>query len=374
MTIANLETIIDLQSWCRTWPPNGSSRIRAKEKLLRKHKGAFKSSWSQIGSPKSFTLTVPCNLAKLVKLFLGIIVRRHHRSETKRIAERAVRRIKEGTSAVLLQSGLDGKMVGGFHGKTPYERRFGVPFEGQIVPFGAMVEYHSISAAVATASVRQESRTRYIPQDTKIQYNLEDLCQEDLQDNHWQKSSVLLTRVVIGSEPRPEVRVQVPHEKHHDRLFVFDLDAAQNLYRKHFTVHTHTRIFLVRTSHVMTARVAQDCQCCVCLKTIPSLIMSLLDVPFRPFPPIFSSPTCSLTRPSASSTPLRQNFCATPPWRGMSGHLANPIPDTGYEPKFCIDVSNEHTPINLTTRIRNFPYEYDATIATTEDLDLPGHS
>ena len=45
------------------------------------------------------------------------------------------------------------------------------------------------------------------------------------------------------------------------------------------------------------------------------LIMSLLDVPFRPFPPIFSSPTCSLTRPSASSKPLtgiRRPPCATP--------------------------------------------------------------
>ena len=34
-----------MQSWCRTWPPNGSSRIRAKQKLLRKHKGGCKSSW-----------------------------------------------------------------------------------------------------------------------------------------------------------------------------------------------------------------------------------------------------------------------------------------------------------------------------------------
>ena len=74
----NLETIIDMQSWCRTRPPNGSSRIRAKQKLLRKHKGACKSSWSQIGSQKSFTLTIPWNLAKLVKIFPGIIVRRHH--------------------------------------------------------------------------------------------------------------------------------------------------------------------------------------------------------------------------------------------------------------------------------------------------------
>ena len=27
-------------------------------------------------------------------------------------------------------------------GKTPYERRFGLPFDGPIIPFGALVEYH----------------------------------------------------------------------------------------------------------------------------------------------------------------------------------------------------------------------------------------
>ena len=30
--------------------------------------------------------------------------------------------------------------------KTPYERRFGKPFEGPIVPFGSLVEYHPITA------------------------------------------------------------------------------------------------------------------------------------------------------------------------------------------------------------------------------------
>ena len=75
--VVNLETIIDMQSWCRTWPPNGSSRIRAKQKLLRKHTGACKSSWSQIGSLKSFTMTIPWNLAKPVKIFPVIFVRRH---------------------------------------------------------------------------------------------------------------------------------------------------------------------------------------------------------------------------------------------------------------------------------------------------------
>ena len=48
-----------------------------------------RSSWSQTGSLKSFTLTIPWNLAELVKIFLGIIVRQHHTDQNKWIAERA---------------------------------------------------------------------------------------------------------------------------------------------------------------------------------------------------------------------------------------------------------------------------------------------
>ena len=48
-----------------------------KTKLHRKLKEACKSSWSPIGSLKSFTLTIPWNLVKLVKIFPGIIVRQH---------------------------------------------------------------------------------------------------------------------------------------------------------------------------------------------------------------------------------------------------------------------------------------------------------
>ena len=73
-----------------------------------------------------------------------------HRSETHGIAERAVRRVKEGTSAVLLQSGLHESWWADSmecytylrnvtdllsDGKTPYERRFGQPFKGPIIPF-----------------------------------------------------------------------------------------------------------------------------------------------------------------------------------------------------------------------------------------------
>ena len=84
-----------------------------------------------------------------------------HRSETNGIAERAVRRVKEGTSAVLLQSGLDEDWWADSMecytclrniqdllsaGKTLYERRFGKPFKGLIIPFGSLVEYYPITA------------------------------------------------------------------------------------------------------------------------------------------------------------------------------------------------------------------------------------
>ena len=68
-----------------------------------------------------------------------------HRSETNGIAERAVRRVKEGTSAVLLQSGLNERDLLS-DGKTPYERRFGQPLKGPIIPIGSLVEYHLITA------------------------------------------------------------------------------------------------------------------------------------------------------------------------------------------------------------------------------------
>ena len=72
-----------------------------------------------------------------------------------------MRRAKEGTSAVLLQLGLDENWWAdsmecytylrnvqdlSSDGKTPYERRCGQPFKGPILPFGSLVEYHPIAA------------------------------------------------------------------------------------------------------------------------------------------------------------------------------------------------------------------------------------
>ena len=69
--------------------------------------------------------------------------------------------MKEGTSAVLLQSGLDENWWADSmecysclrniqdlfsDGKTPHERRLGELLNGSIIPFGLLVEYHPISA------------------------------------------------------------------------------------------------------------------------------------------------------------------------------------------------------------------------------------
>ena len=79
-----------------------------------------------------------------------------HRSETNGIAERATRRVTEGTPAVSLQPGLDDKRWSDSlecswylrnvqdllaDWKTPYERRFGESFKGPIIPFGALIKY-----------------------------------------------------------------------------------------------------------------------------------------------------------------------------------------------------------------------------------------
>ena len=84
-----------------------------------------------------------------------------HRSETNGIAERAVRRVKEGTSAVFVQSGPNESSWADSmecctylrnvtdllsDGKTPCEIRFGQPFKVPIIPFGSLVECYPVSA------------------------------------------------------------------------------------------------------------------------------------------------------------------------------------------------------------------------------------
>ena len=107
-----------------------------------------------------------------------------HRLETNGIAERAVRRVKEGTSAVLLQSGLNESWWADSmecytylrniqdllsNGKTSCERRFGKPSNGPIIPFGSFVEYHPITA-------KDQSRTHQFVRKSYLDCSSDTLC------------------------------------------------------------------------------------------------------------------------------------------------------------------------------------------------------
>ena len=133
-----------------------------KQNFTRNPEKLAKVPGSPRGNQKSFTLTILWISAKLVKISPGIIARLHHTDRrlmvlrTEQCAE-----LKEGTSAVLLQSGLhESWWADSFEcytylrnvkdllsdGRTPYERRIGQPFKGPFIPFGSLVEYHPITA------------------------------------------------------------------------------------------------------------------------------------------------------------------------------------------------------------------------------------
>ena len=67
-----------------------------------------------------------------------------------------------------------------------------------------------------------------------------------------------------------------------------------------------------------------------------------------------------------------QEYTSATSLEGMqSGHLAEPLPHTGCEPKSCIDVSSEHTPITCSSRRDSFniPNDLTITVAASENFD-----
>ena len=102
--VVNLETIIDMQSWCRTWPPNGSSRIREKTKTSQETQRSLQKFLEPDRKPQVIYTDNSLEFGKSCQdLSWNHCTSTTHRSETNGIAERAVRRVKDGTSAVWLQ-------------------------------------------------------------------------------------------------------------------------------------------------------------------------------------------------------------------------------------------------------------------------------
>ena len=132
-----------MQCWCRTWPLNGSRHIRAKQKLHRKTQRSLQKFLEPGRNPNVIYTNNSLEFGKACEdLSWNHCTSTPHRSETNGIAERAVRRVKEGTSAVWLQSGLKESWWANSmecctylrnvtdllsDEKMPYERRYGQP-------------------------------------------------------------------------------------------------------------------------------------------------------------------------------------------------------------------------------------------------------
>ena len=158
----NLETVIDTQSWYKIWPLKWIQSYPCKTKTSEDTQRSLQKFLEPNRNPKVIYTDNSLEFGKACEDFAwNHCTSTPHRSETNGIAERAVRRVKEGTSAVLLQSGLNESWWADSmecytylrniqdllsDGKTPYERRFGEPFKGPIIPFGSLVEYYPFTA------------------------------------------------------------------------------------------------------------------------------------------------------------------------------------------------------------------------------------
>ena len=106
----NLETITDAQSWYKILPLNGFNLTRAKQNPSQETEKSLRKFHEPSEKPKVTNIDNSLEFGKSCDdLSWNHRTSTPRRYETKGIAERAVRRVKEGTSAVLLQSGLDEK-------------------------------------------------------------------------------------------------------------------------------------------------------------------------------------------------------------------------------------------------------------------------
>ena len=154
--------IIDTQSWYKNYLPNGFSRTRAKTKTSQETRRSLRKFLEPSEKMKVIFLTIRWNCANPVKIYHGILLLQHtidpRRMELlkEQCAEKQKGRLLyccsqdwmkrwwvDSTECFChVQNVQDHLAVG----KTPYEKRFGEPFKGPLIPLGAMVEYHPISA------------------------------------------------------------------------------------------------------------------------------------------------------------------------------------------------------------------------------------
>ena len=112
MKDVNFETITSTQSWYKNWPLNGIQSYPCKTKTSQETERSSRKFLEPSEKPKVIYTEISLDFGKsFQEVSWNHCTSTHHRFETHGIAQRRVRRIKEGTSAVLLQTGMKRKMV-----------------------------------------------------------------------------------------------------------------------------------------------------------------------------------------------------------------------------------------------------------------------
>ena len=150
----NRDCITNVQWPLLTWRRSGRQSYPCRNKSAQKRREISDKSYVQKKTWDPFIRTILWNLLELAKGWIGIMRDQLRTDNTNGTPERVVRRVKGGTSSVLVQSGLQGIVgqkqenvmfspnvldpPGG--GPTPNERRVNSPLEGRIISFAAEVK------------------------------------------------------------------------------------------------------------------------------------------------------------------------------------------------------------------------------------------
>ena len=161
MNDVSLDIIIDTLLWYKTWLLSGYNPTQGKTKTSQETQKSLQKFLEPTRKPKAIYTDNSLEFGKACEDLSWIhCMSTPHRSETNGIAGRAVRRIKEGTSAVLLQSGLDNEQwipwnvvaicetfkISRLMGEHHVDSCSECPLTAPVISFGAMVEYHLISS------------------------------------------------------------------------------------------------------------------------------------------------------------------------------------------------------------------------------------
>ena len=156
------------------------------------------------------------------------------------------------------------------------------------------------------------------------------------------------------------------------------MDSFESSCRQHTCLYARMRTFFSCTVHASLMFGSRARRLDVFTQKSSHLcVMSLLGVLVSRLPLIASSPTCSLSRPSASSTSLTGTRSHPAPL--LHGVECLPSGSTDSRRRLRAQVLRrcqrrahaDQPPRNK----RNFPHDHDATIvATTEELDIPRQS